>query len=732
VKKYGLTLLFWGIVFAVAARPNCFYIKDKSNNIPVQAAVVIISTPEGKNTICLPDYNGKVNLPATLSENSAIEVKCLGYVSQTIKLSDIKEDTVWMIRNHIDLNQVAITSNYSPAPVMQSAYAVKIIGKEDFKQMAAVNVADIMKQQLNYTVGYDQAFGSTLSMSGMDMKNIKVLVDGVPVIGRLNGNLDLSQFNLSQIERIEIVEGPMSAAYGTDAIAGVINLITKPDYIQKTNASASAYYESIGTYNTDINTSLKLKHSGIRISAGRNFFDGWNLTDNRRVYEWKPKEQYYGSAGITTVLNKIKLSYQLNWFDEKLTDKGPVTITPFTATAYDTYYKTIRMNHTAGFDWFCSEKNKVNGHLSYSDYNRNKKMYLKDMTTLSQTELATSEFRDTTLFSAWNLRSAFNHVDDSKNINFQTGIEVNIEKGSGKRIQDAKPMQEYAIFASAEYSRIHHLLIRPGIRYAYHSDFNIPLIPSINLKYDISKNQNVRASYSRGFRTPGIKERYLDFVDINHNIQGNDALKPETSDNIQLSYCLSSSFNKTVLATELKLFYNNVRNLITLASFSDSSNLYTYINIGHFVSQGAEWSGKLSFKNITCSAGFAYTGTSAQNESLINTLSWYPQVNGSLSYAEKFTGIGFNVLYKYNGAMDVYSINNEGNKVRQTNDSYQLLDASINKAFWANKIEVSTGIKNILNVTDVKRFATGEIHSSGSQSALLPGRLFFLKLMITL
>ncbi|MDZ7846145.1 MAG: TonB-dependent receptor plug domain-containing protein [Owenweeksia sp.] len=85
------------------------------------------------------------------------------------------------------------------------------------------------------------------SRQGLSGAKIKILVDGVPVIGRLDGNIDISQINLSNIERVEIVEGPMSVQDGTDAVAGTINLITKKDFTAEIKGQpVNAYYETAG------------------------------------------------------------------------------------------------------------------------------------------------------------------------------------------------------------------------------------------------------------------------------------------------------------------------------------------------------------------------------------------------------------------------------------------------------------------------------------------------------
>ena len=78
----------------------------------------------------------------------------------------------------------------------------------------------------------------------------------MPVIGRMNGSLDLSQINVNNIERVEMIEGPMSVNYGTNALAGVINLITK-DNVEGVQLNTNAYYESVGQYNLDAKHCLR-------------------------------------------------------------------------------------------------------------------------------------------------------------------------------------------------------------------------------------------------------------------------------------------------------------------------------------------------------------------------------------------------------------------------------------------------------------------------------------------
>ena len=121
----------------------------------------------------------------------------------------------------------------------------------------------------------------------------KILIDGVPVIGRQNGGIDVAQLSLLNVERIEMVEGPLSVQYGTNALAGTINIITKKNPSKSIELSANNYYESVGHFNVGSSFGWRGNNNQtFTASAGRNFFGGWsdlNTTEASRFQQWKPK-----------------------------------------------------------------------------------------------------------------------------------------------------------------------------------------------------------------------------------------------------------------------------------------------------------------------------------------------------------------------------------------------------------------------------------------------------------
>jgi outer membrane receptor for ferrienterochelin and colicins len=135
--------------------------------------------------------------------------------------------TYHLSRLSVDLNEVVVAGQYDINTSDKSVYRVKVIDEATIQSMAAQNLAELLSNQLDIRLSQDNILGSSASIDGISGQNVKILIDGVNVIGRENGNIDLAQINLNNVERVEIIDGPMSVSYGTDAIGGLINIVTK-------------------------------------------------------------------------------------------------------------------------------------------------------------------------------------------------------------------------------------------------------------------------------------------------------------------------------------------------------------------------------------------------------------------------------------------------------------------------------------------------------------------------
>ena len=149
-------------------------------------------------------------------------------------------DTTQYPPSSVHLDPVVVTGNAQPTTLRQSVYQVRVIDRLRIEQRAATSVLSVLTTELGVRWAQDNATGTAdIQLMGMSGRNVKILLDGVPLPDRGDTRESLLQIDPNQLERIEIVEGPLSVMYGTDALAGVINLITKK--IPKVGGSTPAY-----------------------------------------------------------------------------------------------------------------------------------------------------------------------------------------------------------------------------------------------------------------------------------------------------------------------------------------------------------------------------------------------------------------------------------------------------------------------------------------------------------
>ena len=187
---------------------------------------------------------------------------------------------------------VVATGNIMPSNASKTVHNVKIITAKTIEKQGVFNLKDLLLKENTIRISNDNLLGASMSLQGMSGQNIKILLDGVPITGRENGNIDLGQMNLNNIERIEIIEGPLSVIYGTDALGGVINMVSKRIVLDSTkpySAFANAYSESIQQNNIGAGALVKLQGLNLGASLNRNFFGGYSPNSNSRVMLWKPK-----------------------------------------------------------------------------------------------------------------------------------------------------------------------------------------------------------------------------------------------------------------------------------------------------------------------------------------------------------------------------------------------------------------------------------------------------------
>ena len=706
-------------------RPQAPLIAGKTN---AQGLFILEKTGAFKLTIIAPT-DSMMNFEATFT---AMDQDVLAVLKQKNML----------------INPVTVTGATGPRQISDNPYLIRVIPKEKILQMGAQNLGELLLNEANIQVGQDAVMGSNAIMQGIGGQDIKILINGIPVIGRINGNVDLGQIILSNVERVEIIEGPMSVVYGTDALGGVINIITKNPSNQRFNSRLNVFHDYMSTlsnFNYDVNVNGKITSKmPFTFNAGRHFFTGRDFDKQTRSFDWKPKTKQF--ADVSLFWNTQNSHHRLtsSVFQEKLTDRSDAEYSLANVTGYNSVYYTGRLDNTLHSVFKINSFSRFEWQNAFNYFNRAKNTLKRNLVTGTETPYR-PEDQDTSIFTMVNSRGVYTNNNPSDAVAWTAGYDFVRETATGKRIPaDLPGITDLAVFGSMEYSPSKEWQIRPSLRILHNSRFGqpilssvfgnratlAPLIPSFQVKYNLSKHLCFRGSYAKGFRAPSLKELNFYFVDMSHNVHGNDSLKAEISDNFILSFDYRHPFSSTSGAIfSFSLFNNIIRNKINLALIDFNTNYYTYINIGRFRSQGL--STNFEFHNSRYT--IQMSGTLLTVYDLLeqaDTVNQRSYLNGqfALNFTRKFAKqrAAVSLMSRYTSPTVGYMENYQ----RYRTAGFYLLDLTAQKAFPKANLHVSMGIKNILGVTNLastRRNLTP--HSEqGMNVTITPGRTLFLRL----
>lgn len=623
------------------------------------------------------------------------------------------------------LDEIVITAQIGESSRKNSINNVISISKEEIEEFNTLNLGDLLNQQALFDIQIDPVLGASIEIQGMSGNNVNILVDGIPVIGRKGGQIDVSQLNLSNIEKIEIVKGPSSISYGSNSTGGVINLISKRN-IQNNQIILSNYYENIGLNQLNIDLNKKIKQQQFNINIGCSNFIGYS-EDTLRAKEWKPKRQYFGQIMWVSKIKENDIRLKSYFFDEKIIEMGNENYPPFDGTALDNHYLTYR--NTNDLSIVRKKENySLNTLVSQSSTKFKRVQYSLDLHTDEELKTNNPDFTSEDLFTAFYSRVEYNRLNWSK-ISAQFGLDYRNDMVRGGRIQSGKAESfEWAFFSKTELKLTNNLKGQIGIRIPYHSIYSAPLTPSLQLHFSKSPKLQYRASYARGFRAPSIKELFMEFIDSNHNIIGNSELDAEYSHAFNSSIVFTPyQKNSKYVQIDLEASLQYLNNKIELAQIENTTN-YTYFNISKAKYYGLNTTIDSKISNSSkVSIGWNIYKTEF-NESL------KPSTFQNITLLYKYT----NLKYKFGGNIN-FKISPEITTQRFENDElisvqqepYELINLNMHKTLSKYNSTISFGMKNLMNVKNILSIGNGAAHSS-SESLISWGRTFFVNLKITL
>lgn len=514
------------------------------------------------------------------------------------------------------LSEVFITGTRTLRQLSSLPLPAQIISKKQIQNINSVRLSNVLGEQTGLITVPDFGGGEGIQLQGLDSQYTLILIDGVPLIGRLAGTLDLNRITVGNIQQIEVVKGASSSLYGSEALGGVVNIITE---IPKEGLDAEINYRQSSFNTSDLSTSLSHKKEQFSINGFLNRFssDGYNLGNNPAINTVEPFENYTLNTKIGYELSektdaKISLRYftQNQNFVASEALRGESDINEWNAL--------LLFNHEFNSKWqstfeFYSTRYKTKEFLDDDTGNRFSHNFFNQL-------MIRPEGRATFKLN--------------ENNEFVGGIGLTHETLDRTNFSTTPVFNAPYIYAQWDAHLNDQINVIVGARYDSHNEYESQLSPKAALRYEVNNKLAIKGSVGYGFKAPDFRQLYFDFNNttvgytvLGYNVveeaianlqnqgqianilvpvsQFDSALKAESSVsfNLGFDYDISSSVKLNVNA-----FRNNITNLIDtqiIANKTNGQNVFSYFNISEVYTQGLEFNASWKPNNeLSISGGY--------------------------------------------------------------------------------------------------------------------------------
>ena len=498
-----------------------------------------------------------------------------------------------------ELNEVIITGTKTKRQLSLIPLPAKIISEDQIKKTNSSRLKDILDEQVGIIIVSDFGGGEGIQIQGLDSEYILILMDGLPIIGRQSGTLDLNRIAIGNIKQIELIKGSSSSLYGSEALGGVVNLISSDN---KDSLSLNFDYK-FASYNTnDINLS-----TGIISKDGKKFnlfinsysSDGYDLDNTDNLNTIDPFKNYTVHLKYSFKKENLFFSSSARGFDEKQNFKIDEN--------YFGNNNILEWNSNSRINYKISDSFNIESDIYLTSYNSQEKISSNSM---DQEEdffdqfLLKTEVR--TIIDLW--------IRDKLTL----GLGFYDESLSRNNFYKNKVSQSSInLFSQLEGFISNNTNYIIGARYDNYNNYKSQISPRIAIRTKLFEDVFFKSSIGRGFKAPDFRQLYFNFSNstVGYSVIGfnvvnevlyeltknnqivnlvvpidefNEELKPESSRSINVGFKYYPSNN---VKLEINLFRNDIDNLIdykVIANKKNGQNIFSYFNLNKVYTQGIE------------------------------------------------------------------------------------------------------------------------------------------------
>lgn len=612
----------------------------------------------------------------------------------------------------VTTKDVVVTATRTEADVKMVPNTVEVITADDIEKLGATDVYSALRLADNVQImNTSTGFGHRISMRGMSSDSTLILINGqrtaIEDTETTQNLLALDRINVHNIERIEIIRGAASAQYGSDALAGVINIITK----KSTGKPLVTVGATTGTTNMSNYYHIDLGRQGKFSSTfDMNFSKDRQWTEHEvsglPVKNLQGPKQSYNFSGTYELGENKNLNLDLGYYKDKLS--GDWSHKEYNLGAWG---GIVRLQDAKLETERCDASLSLTGKTKKDDYMvRTFYSKLDKFRFLPYTALA-KEYGETNKYSIWGIEAKNSHkVNGDHTLTYGTEYDRYDVDGVnfGKDGDNGKNLNTYAAYIQDEWLLGDKWEIIPAVRYDHHSEFGSKTTPHIGVTYLANDHNRFKANWGEGYKAPSVSELYMDYTHMGVLTLGNPNLRPEESKNWDLSY--EGEWGKTF--GKITYFHNDIDNMISTRTVGGRHGYNEYYNIdGTTKTHGVELTlGRKLSRDLDVKVTSNWT--SASNK-----------VASAESSAHGVDGIADNITtlqlayddhraYGYNATLWEQWVHDYYESDSSQTCSYNTLNFVINKKY-GDAVRLFAGVDNIFNKKIDAIYLDGRIWRTG-------------------
>lgn len=571
------------------------------------------------------------------------------------------------LRTHV-LDEVVVTANKQEQKQNTTGKVITVINKQTLEQSAGRTVAQVLNETVGITINgafNNAGTNQTVFMRGANSGRTLILMDGIPINdpSQINNEFDLNLFSINDVERIEVCRGAQSTLYGSDAVAGVINIITIKNNISKPiNLKATFSGGNLNTFRSNAQVYGKLNKLTYTARHARLNTDGFSAANDSAGNKGFDRDGYHGNTTSGSFQYAFTSRFLIKGF--VLSSKYSSGIDAGVFNDDKQYQLKSNMLNTGGGFQYKTAKITVTGNYQFNETRRNFERDSADKTAFNY-------FVRNNYFGKTQFIELYANIPITKNLSLLQGTEYRLASMNNQYTSMSSfgpfnsgfkdtGVTQSSLYTSLQYTHQKGFATDLGIRLNQHSMYGNNHTFTFNPSYQVNENVRVFGSMATAFKAPSLYQLFDGF-------SGRKDLQPERSTTVEVGLTNASK----LFSSRLVVFYRTTRNGIDFDYIKSK-----YFNLIKQTAFGVEYETSANLTNeLSVRANFTFLSLADSTQSRLNFK------DTAYNYGLRRPGINANIVLNYTHHKFTMSVSGKYISSRSDVGGYKKQDVNLPEYF---------------------------------------------------